>query len=116
MFHTLAKMSQDCAMDKQDGYRALTNNLISGRLLQLDFEVALHNLNKVSNEISGIGESSVRKMEQFLTRRDGKCDKIAAYEKDPQRMAMRVMKNIWGVGQAMVSKAICLYDGVPRRS
>lgn len=101
MFHKLAKLSQECAMQKSDPFRALTNNLISGRLLQLDFEVTLDNLDKVK-QIKGIGDSSVKKMKQCLERGDGKCVKIEEYENDKDRMGMRAMKNIWGVGQAKV--------------
>jgi len=92
-------------VEKNDVFKALTNNLISGRLMHMDFEVTLDSLDKVL-KTPGIGQSSVNKMAQFLKRGDGKCDKIEAFEQDEHRMAMRTFKRIWGVGKAMVSRAL----------
>lgn len=101
MFHRLAKLHQECSLEPSDEYRALTNNLISGRLRQLDFEITPSNLDKVK-KIKGIGQSSIDKMAEFFNRGDGKCNKMEEFEKDEQRMAMREMKRIWGVGQKKV--------------
>jgi len=104
MFHKLAKMHQECSLEPSDEFRALTNNLISGRLRQLNFEITPHNLDRVKN-IKGIGQSSADKMAEFFKRGDGKCNKMEKFEKDEQRMAMRAMKNIWGVGKVKVNKS-----------
>jgi DNA polymerase/3'-5' exonuclease PolX len=101
MFHKLAKLHQECALRHNDEFRALTNNLISGRVKFLDFEITPDNLDRVK-KIKGIGESSVGKLKEFFDRRDGSCNRIEEFEKDEQRMAVRTMKNIWGVG---ISKA-----------
>lgn len=106
MFHKLAKLHQECALRHNDEFRALTNNLISGRVKFLDFEITPDNLDRVK-KIKGIGESSVGKLKEFFDRRDGSCNRIEEFEKDEQRMAVRTMKNIWGVGISKVSE-LCL--------
>ena len=103
MFHKLAKMHQECALKQNDEFRALTNNLISGRVKFLDFEITPENLDRVK-KIKGIGESSAGKMKEFFDRGDGSCNRIEAFEKDKERMAVRVMQNIWGVGIKGVSE------------
>lgn len=104
MFHKLAKLHQECALKKGDEYRALTNNLISGRVKYLDFEITPNNLDRVE-KIKGIGESSVGKMKEFFERGDGSCNRIEAFKEDKERMAVRAMQNIWGVGIKGVSEA-----------
>lgn len=104
MFHKLAKLHQECALKHNDEYRALTNNCISGRVRYLDFEITPYNLDRVK-KIKGIGESSVGKMSEFFERGDGSCNRIEAFEADEERMAVRVMQNIYGVGISKVSKA-----------
>jgi DNA polymerase/3'-5' exonuclease PolX len=103
MFHKLAKLHQECSLMKNDEFRALTDNLISGRVKHLDFEITAHNLDRVKN-IKGIGKSSVDKMKEFFQRGDGSCNRIEEFEKDKERMAVRAMQNIWGVGIKGVSQ------------
>jgi DNA polymerase/3'-5' exonuclease PolX len=103
MFHKLAKLHQECALKKGDEFRALTNNLISGRVKFLDFEITPYNLDMVK-DIKGIGDSSAGKMKEFFERGDGLCNRIEEFEKDEGRMAVRAMKNIWGVGISKVGE------------
>jgi Holliday junction resolvasome RuvABC DNA-binding subunit len=51
-------------------------------------------------KVSGIGERTVAKIHEYFER--GTFDRIVEFKKDPQRVAMKVMMGIWGVGEKTV--------------
>lgn len=81
--------------------RALTNNLVSGRLMQLEYEITPENVQDLVG-IKGIGQLSVDKMKEFFKRDDRKCQRIDEYENSQEGMAKRTLKWIWGVGDKHV--------------
>ena len=52
-------------------------------------------------KVSGIGARTVAKIQEYFER--GTFDRIVEFEKDPQRMAMKNIMGIWGIGEKTVS-------------
>ena len=68
----------------------------------MDFEIVnnpavLERLSK----IKGVGRSTMEKIQEFLT--TGSIRRIYEFETDPDRIAMKNMMDIWGVGCVTVS-------------
>ena len=101
VFRTLSNLHQSCPLLEIDQWKAYMFRIIAGRLCNLDFEICndpviLNRLRK----IPGIGSNSVDKIQEYLE--SGTLSRIQAFSSDPQRVAMKNMMNIWGVGRKTV--------------
>jgi DNA polymerase/3'-5' exonuclease PolX len=103
LFRKLAKLHQECPLYANDDWKAYMFHLISGRLRQLDYEVELSVLDRV-RRIPGFGASTMQIIEEFL--QTGACSRVQEFEKDPLRVAMKVMMNIWGVGRVRATELV----------
>lgn len=103
VFRTLSNLHKSCPLLPQDEWKAYMFRIISGRLVNLDFEITDHpdTLRRLSN-IKGIGANSVAKIKEILE--TGTVARIAAFHTDPDRVAMSNMMAIWGVGRKKVRK------------
>lgn len=104
-FRILSKLHQKAPLLEADPWKAYTFNIISGRLRYLDFEVdnepdTFEKLKK----IKGFGESTLEKVKQFLE--FGEITRIKEFERDPERIAMKNMMGIWGVGRREASRLV----------
>jgi hypothetical protein len=101
LFQQLGKLHQKCPLLEDDPWKAYCNNLISGRLRSLDFEITddPQILERVG-QIKGIGDRSVKKMIEYF--RIGGFQRIKEFQTDPKRVAMKRIMYIWGVGRVTV--------------
>ena len=69
--------------------------------MQLNFEISEDPavLTKLKT-IQGIGSRSFEKVKEFL--QTGSLTRIREFQTDPQRVAMKEMMGIWGVGRVKV--------------
>ena len=103
-FRVLSKLHQKAPLLELDPWKAYTFNLISGRLRFLDFEIEDEEDVKRLKTIKGFGEGVLDKVTQFL--KFGEITRIKEFEKDPERIAMRNMMGIWGVGRREASRLV----------
>ena len=105
LFEKLAKLHKESPLTKEDAWKAYTFNLISGRVKHLDFDIVDDPtvLDRVS-QVRGIGTSSVDKIKEYL--RTGTCQRLHEFEKDPLRIAVKTMMNIWGAGPVKVRQDV----------
>jgi DNA polymerase/3'-5' exonuclease PolX len=54
--------------------------------------------------VKGIGSSSFEKIKEYLS--TGSLSRIREFQTDPQRVAMKNMMDIWGVGRVKVRQCI----------
>ncbi len=103
VFRKLAKLHQDCPLYVNDDWKAYMFQLISGRLLHLDFVVTIQEIDRLSR-LDGFGASTIQIIKEFVE--TGVCQRIIEFENDAQRKAMNVMMNIWGVGRARATELV----------
>ena len=103
VFRKLAKLHQDCPLYVNDDWKAYMFQLISGRLLHLDFVVTIQEIDRLSR-LNGFGASTIQIIKDFVE--TGVCQRIIEFENDAQRKAMKVMMNIWGVGRARATELV----------
>ncbi len=103
LFMKLAKLHQSCPLLAEDAWKAYSFHVTAGRLRQLDFEIrddpAM--LSKI-RKIPGFGDSTLRMIQEYLS--TGTFQRIEAFEADPDRIAMKRMMSIWGVGRVKVGR------------
>lgn len=103
VFRKLAKLHQDCPLYVNDDWKSYMFQLVSGRILHLDFVVTTNDIDKLS-QISGFGASTIQIIKEFLD--TGVCNRIVEFENDSQRKAMNVMMQIWGVGRVRATELV----------
>lgn len=105
VFRQLSKRYRECPLDEIDSWRSYTFNLIAGRLRYLDFDV-INDLD-VLKQLEGIphfGSSSMEIVKEYLEK--GTVSRLQKFEIDKNRLAMRAMMNIWGVGRVKALKLV----------
>jgi len=105
LFRILSNLQQACPLLDGDSWKAYSSRVVSGRIMHLDFEITndpecFTRLLKVS----GIGSRTVAKIHEYF--QHGNFDRIVEFQKDPQRIAMKNLMGIWGVGEKTVSFSI----------
>lgn len=103
VFRKLAKLHQDCPLYANDDWKAYMFQLISGRILHLDFVVTINDIDRLSR-MNGFGASTMQIIQEFLE--TGICRRIVEFENDSQRKAMNVMMHIWGVGRVRATELV----------
>jgi DNA polymerase/3'-5' exonuclease PolX len=103
LFRQLAKLHQDCPLFPNDDWKAYMFQLVSGRIMHLDFVVTMSELDRLSR-MKGFGASTIQILHDFFE--TGVCRRIMELEQDPQRKAMRTMMQIWGVGRARATELV----------
>lgn len=102
LFLKLSKLHQSCPLFPEDTWKAYSFHVTAGRLRHLEFEItddpAL--LTKI-RQIRGFGDSTLRMIQEFLS--TGTFQRIDAFEADRDRIAMKRMMAIWGVGRVKVN-------------
>lgn len=101
VFRELSNLHQSCPLLEMDQWKAYMFRIIAGRLTYLDFEIT-NDPDTLSRlrRISGIGSNSVDKIQEFLE--TGRIARFEEFNSDPQRVSMRNMMGIWGVGRKTV--------------
>ena len=103
MLDTISKLYKECPLETRDNWRSYTYQIASVRLRYLDFDVNTQTLQKLKS-IKGFGEKMLGHIKECLSSKDDKCELIRSFEHDEQRLAIRNMNDIWGVGPAKVSR------------
>lgn len=98
VFKTLSGLHQSCPLLEVDPWKAYMFRIVSGRIMNLDFEISRdpETLRRLSG-IIGIGTGSMNKIKEYLE--TGTLTRIREFETDPQRVAMKKLMDIWGVGR-----------------
>ena len=97
----LGKLHQKCPINDDDTWKAYALDKIAGRIRHLDFQVTLERESQLRLKgIHGIGASTLEKVNQFL--QTGQITRTKEFRKDPERVAMKAMMGIWGVGRKTV--------------
>jgi DNA polymerase/3'-5' exonuclease PolX len=98
VFKTLSHLHQSMPLLDVDQWKAYCFRIVSGRLLNLDFEVSddPRTIQRLRS-IKGFGKGVVEKIVEFLE--TGTVQRIAEFHADPQRLALQNLTAIWGVGR-----------------
>ena len=101
-FKTLADLHQSMHLMPTDQWKSYCFRIVAGRLLELDFEVSdsLETQRKLQS-IKGFGKSVCQKIQECIE--TGTISRIQEFRTDPQRMAMKNLTDIWGVGPVTAS-------------
>ena len=96
-FKTLSKLHQSMSLLPADTWKSYSFQIVAGRLLELNFEVANDEETKLKlRSIKGFGKSVCEKIQECIEH--GTISRIQEFKSDPQRQAMKNLKDIWGVG------------------
>jgi hypothetical protein len=107
-FKELSELYQECQLDASDIWRAYSFRINAGRITRIPFEVSDDpvSLGKLK-EITGFGSGSCLEIvEEFF--REGDVRRLKILKATPQRVAMRNMTSIWGVGKVKGSELVKL--------
>jgi DNA polymerase/3'-5' exonuclease PolX len=104
-FKKLSKLYQTAPIHDTDDWRAYSFSLTAGRLRLLDFDAtddpaALDRLSKTK----GFGATTMSIIREFL--QTGTSSRIKELENDENRVVMRRMMNIWGVGRGKATELV----------
>lgn len=102
LFKELSEYYEACQIDVHDIWRAYSFRINAGRIIRLGFEVSDDptSLAKLK-QVTGFGKGSCLEIvEQYF--RDGKVPRLEMLKTAPERVAIRNMTNIWGVGKQKV--------------
>ena len=105
-FKTLGNLHQECPLLPTDMWKGYCFRIVAGRLKHLDFEISIHTLDRLKG-VKGIGASCLDKIREYLEQDLDHLSRITEFQKDPQRIAMKNMMDIWGVGRIKVR--LCVY-------
>jgi DNA polymerase/3'-5' exonuclease PolX len=107
VFKTLSDLHQSMPLLAVDQWKSYCFRIVAGRLLNLDFEVASDyaTLRRL-REIKGFGKSVVEKIQECLE--TGTVSRIKEFQNDPQRVAMKNLTSIWGVGTVKAKELMTL--------
>jgi ribosomal protein S13 len=96
-FKNLASLHQSMSLIPADTWKSYSFQIVAGRLLELNFEVANdEETQRKLRSIKGFGKSVCEKIQECIEH--GTISRIQEFKSDPQRQAMRNLKDIWGVG------------------
>ena len=106
VFRKLAKLLQEAPIQETDDWRAYMFSLIAGRLERIGFDIDFRDATKLQRfrETKGVGDSTVNIAREFLE--TGSVSRIDELINDPDRVAMRTMMKIWGVGKVTATKLV----------
>ena len=103
----LGKLHQKCPLNDDDTWKAYAMDKIAGKIRRLPFQVTLERESQLRlKSIHGLGASTLEKINQFL--QTGYIERTKEFKRDPERMAMKQMMGIWGVGRKTVGFEICV--------
>ena len=106
----LGKLHQKCPLNDDDTWKAYALNKIAGRIRRLPFQVTLERESQLRlKSIYGLGASTLEKINQYL--QYGYIERTREFQRDPERIAMKQMMGIWGVGRKTV-RDILFWVGV----
>lgn len=98
VFKTLSNLHQAMPLLDVDQWKSYCFRIVSGRLLNLDFEVATDpDTMRRLRSVKGFGAGVVDKIREYLE--TGTIRRIAEFQSDPQRIALKNLTGIWGVGR-----------------
>lgn len=103
----LGKLHQKCPLNDDDTWKAYAMDKIAGKIRRLPFQVTLERESQLRlKSIHGLGTSTLEKINQYL--QTGYIERTKEFKRDPERMAMKQMMGIWGVGRKTVGVEICV--------
>jgi hypothetical protein len=107
VFKQLSNLHQDMPLLDMDQWKSYCFRIVSGRLLHLDFEVDTDptTLSRLRG-IKGFGKSVVEKIEEILY--TGTVSRLQEFQHDPNRVAMKNLTAIWGVGRVKAKELMAL--------
>ena len=101
-FKTLSNLHQEMSLLPTDTWKSYTFRIVAGRLLELEFEVSNDEATQQKlRSIKGFGKSVCEKIQECIE--CGTISRIQEFQSDPQRQAMKNLKDIWGVGTVRAS-------------
>ena len=104
-FKILGSLHQSMPLIPADYWKSYCFRIVAGRLLELDFEVDNDDeTQRRLQSIKGFGKSVCEKIQECLNY--GTIARIQEFKSDPQRQAMKNLKDIWGVGPVRASDLI----------
>ena len=96
-FKNLANLHQSMSLIPSDAWKSYSFRIVAGRLLELDFEISNdEETQQRLRSIKGFGKSVCEKIQEYIEH--GTISRIEEFQSDPQRQAMKNLKDIWGVG------------------
>jgi len=95
IFLEISNLHKDSPIFELDDFKSKLYAKLAWRVRYLDFDVAYTTLNRLK-EVDGFGESVMGKVREFLI--TGTCQKIEEFNKDPLRITIKKLCDIWGVG------------------
>ncbi len=96
-FKTLSNLHQSMSLLPTDSWKSYCFRIVAGRLLELDFEISNdEETQRKLKSIKGFGKSVCEKIQECIDY--GTISRIQEFQSDPQRQAMKNLKDIWGVG------------------
>jgi DNA polymerase/3'-5' exonuclease PolX len=106
LFRKLSQLHQNSAIDSYDEYRAYTFQLVAGRLSQIDIDIRADPSSMTAlRSIPGLcGSTTLRLIEEW--RRTGTVERLCKLEMDDQRIAIRNLIQIWGVGPKIAKQMV----------
>lgn len=104
-FKNLGNLHQSMSLIEADKWKSYCFRIVAGRLLELDFEV---NSDEETMQrllsIKGFGKGVCGKIQECIEY--GTISRIQEFKSDPQRQAMKNLKDIWGVGTVRATDLI----------
>jgi len=95
----LSKLHQKMPLNDDDTWKAYALDKIAGRIRLLNFQVTLERESQeLLKHLPGIGLGTIEKINEFL--RTGQLSRTREFQNDPDRVAMKHMMAIWGVGRS----------------
>ena len=103
----LSKLYQSGPLHDADEWRAYSFSVTAGRVRCLDFSITEENAAALPRlaQIKGFGESTLQVIREYLET-GHTCTRLQELETDPQRVAMRTMMKIWGVGRVKATELV----------
>ncbi|KAG7349136.1 DNA polymerase beta palm domain containing protein [Nitzschia inconspicua] len=107
VFKQLSNLHQDMPLLDMDQWKSYCFRIAAGRLLHLDFEVDSDPATLLRlRGIKGFGKSVVDKIEEIL--KTGTVSRIQEFQHHPERLAMKNLTDIWGVGRVKAKDLMAL--------
>jgi DNA polymerase/3'-5' exonuclease PolX len=97
IFKHLSNLHKEMQLTDMDHWKSYCFRIVAGRLLHLDFEVGTdHDTMQRLKKIPGFGKGTLEKIEEIL--KTGTLERLRSFQDDPERMAMKSLTDVWGVG------------------
>ena len=104
-FKDLAELHESMSLIPADTWKSYSFRIVAGRILELDFEINDdEETQRRLRSIKGFGKSVCEKIQECIDH--GTISRILEFKCDPQRQAMKNIKDIWGVGTVRASDLI----------